>query len=494
MTVHVRDPDATEDESELNKKVKYRLEALDLANNPFPNNQIPLGSEFKVRAYADDIRVPDAGVFSGYIDVLYDTRHVSIIPSAVDEANKGFKIDFSEDYPAARQAIEDIPGIIDEAGAVQSDTAMALGGAEVPLFDVFFTADRLGRADFFADPVEDLPLHETSVWDNLPPNETPEVVSDLNDFLFLDTTIFIVPSQFLAAIELEAVDMNGNLLPNGQVVEGQEFQLVVKTDDRRSPPDASHGLFSAYADISFDPSIVSPLTSTTHSSGFDVTFDADYPEARNIAFNLGEIDEVGAAGGIGATPLGPDPEELVRITFTADDLGQVTFSANPADDQSLHQTTLQLPNQALSNAQIAFGATTVTVVSQATDFTNALEPLDVNNDGGVSPLDALIIINYLNQHGIGTPIETDPRQFWDTNGDGIVSALDVLRVINRLNDDSNFEEFPAAGEGEADLAAARAPFIGPKPLHPMDNDIDWLLYEVDDQLLDSIATDQVDNP
>ena len=71
---------------------------------------------------------------------------------------------------------------------------------------------------------------------------------------------------------------------------------------------------------------------------------------------------------------------------------------------------------------------------------------DVNNDGKVTPLDALAVINLLNgQSSASVP-------YPDVNGDGMVTALDALTIINYLNSPS-----PGA-EGEA----AEAPVYAPK--------------------------------
>jgi hypothetical protein len=63
-----------------------------------------------------------------------------------------------------------------------------------------------------------------------------------------------------------------------------------------------------------------------------------------------------------------------------------------------------------------------------------LAALDVNDDLQVTALDALIIINELNQpasNGSGGEAEGQPQ--CDTNSDGIVSPLDVLNVVNQIN-------------------------------------------------------------
>lgn len=64
-------------------------------------------------------------------------------------------------------------------------------------------------------------------------------------------------------------------------------------------------------------------------------------------------------------------------------------------------------------------------------------PQDVDLDGIITPLDALLIINKLNAEGAhelpeGTPGAVD-GPFWDVSGDGELTPLDALLVINYLN-------------------------------------------------------------
>ncbi len=68
---------------------------------------------------------------------------------------------------------------------------------------------------------------------------------------------------------------------------------------------------------------------------------------------------------------------------------------------------------------------------------NPDNPYDVNGDGIVSGLDALIIINRLNKHGphsLPPPSEgQEPPPYYDVNGDNKLTALDALQTINVLN-------------------------------------------------------------
>lgn len=80
-------------------------------------------------------------------------------------------------------------------------------------------------------------------------------------------------------------------------------------------------------------------------------------------------------------------------------------------------------------------------VNAARSLTNPIRRSDVNGDGSVSALDALLIINELNvgrfRDELGsikwTLIDSDLPAFFDQNGDGNITALDALRVINELN-------------------------------------------------------------
>jgi hypothetical protein len=80
-------------------------------------------------------------------------------------------------------------------------------------------------------------------------------------------------------------------------------------------------------------------------------------------------------------------------------------------------------------------------------FQNPDQPLDVDADGRLRPIDALRVINQLNRLG-GTRLldpASDPRQpFVDVNGDYLLSPIDALAVINAIN----------RGEGEGERAAS----------------------------------------
>ncbi len=80
---------------------------------------------------------------------------------------------------------------------------------------------------------------------------------------------------------------------------------------------------------------------------------------------------------------------------------------------------------------------------------NDLNPYDVDGDGVLTPLDPLVLINYINNNGTGPieqPGEGEGRlPDLDVDGDGRITPLDILILINKLNEQ-------AEAEGEEDLA------------------------------------------
>jgi hypothetical protein len=85
-------------------------------------------------------------------------------------------------------------------------------------------------------------------------------------------------------------------------------------------------------------------------------------------------------------------------------------------------------------------------------FTNPVEPMDVNNDGLITPQDPLFIINALAEQEPGVALFTTELAggsgYLDVNEDGLVVPLDALIVINYLN-----AQTPDGGEAELVIAA-----------------------------------------
>ncbi|MCA9136101.1 MAG: hypothetical protein KDB00_05065, partial [Planctomycetales bacterium] len=111
-------------------------------------------------------------------------------------------------------------------------------------------------------------------------------------------------------------------------------------------------------------------------------------------------------------------------------------------------------------------------ISGVNHWQNFANPMDVNDDGKVSPLDALVVINELARsnesdpsgahHLSGTPTPGGSARCVDVNSDNFVSPIDALIVINYLS---------RVALGEAELVdpfsnASLAPNIG--AMYPLD--------------------------
>ena len=91
-------------------------------------------------------------------------------------------------------------------------------------------------------------------------------------------------------------------------------------------------------------------------------------------------------------------------------------------------------------------------------FQSPTYPYDVNDDGNVTPADALAVINRLGRFASGTPDPTPAPlawtgKFYDVDGSGKATPIDALQVINQLARDYNSGTI----EVFANTATANAP-------------------------------------
>jgi hypothetical protein len=145
--------------------------------------------------------------------------------------------------------------------------------------------------------------------------------------------------------------------------------------------------------------------------------------------------------------------------------GDYTLSVNEAGVYPVRQVVPQNSQQTLPaenaghNVQINAGEAVLDIdfanqTSAVTGWQNPANALDVDNNGGIFPLDALLIINELNQPLYGDPVTgelPDPPSpipaYFDVDDDGFVVPTDAILVINYLNSDEN-PNATAAAEAE----------------------------------------------
>jgi len=442
VTVHV--PPHT-----ANDLVSFRLETTD--TNGAPITEIGQGLPFQVRVYVDDQRgeaghpaldpgliTPDQGVFSAYMDLLYDAGLVSYGGDSGLEYREDEYSD--EEYPEGHTLLDSgVPGVLDELGAFQGLDSLPLGPNEQFLLLATFTASAKGTAVFRTDPADDI-RSDTSL-------NHPEGQLNHQQIEFGTTSIEVVDSPDLVEIRLEATDLNGAPLPGNRIVSGNDFLLRAWVEDLRTNiPTLDKGVFSAYLDVFYDGTLARPG---------DITFGPLFTNGQKAdTAAAGIINEVGAFQNF-ADPLPPPwtfpgEELLFEIRFTALTpplvFGNLVFRGDPADEQPLNEVSVIKPDPGLSvpTAQVLYVDTDVITVVGAGgegEFTNPTNPMDVNDDGQASPVDALILINYLNSQGstdLGAlaGAEGEPSSshyYYDVNADMVISPLDVLGIISHLN-------------------------------------------------------------
>ena len=144
---------------------------------------------------------------------------------------------------------------------------------------------------------------------------------------------------------------------------------------------------------------------------------------------VGDLLTLTVAIGAGAAP-GPAAWNL---------LANLGPSRTGVYDTALAELVLNPP---LTNASGDAGDGLLLVAGGLTPWHNPVDALDVNGDGLVTPLDALIVINRLNIEAAGGE-PASAAYYCDVNDDSFCTAQDVLIVINYLN----AQALPAA-EGE----------------------------------------------
>jgi len=267
--------------------------------------------------------------------------------------------------------------------------------------------------------------------------------------------------------ELQAVDKTTNLpLPDGALVTlGDSILVRGIVTDLRPPSETTDpsqminfaGAFSAYMDLLYDRSRVQPFG--------PIVYGGQYQDNKaGFGGTPGLIDEIGAAfSDISVNSPGSSAKLVFTKEFVTTATGIAQFVADPADISPSHDITgfvvdnanpLNSKVQRIPPDQVYYKPSfpTITIISSAEGAdTNRWMPVDVNLDGQVSAIDALLVVNYINQNAVpaggeGEAVDTFKR---DVNHDNFISPADALMVINYLN---RVKSTPPSGEGEEDSA------------------------------------------
>ncbi|MBX3422804.1 MAG: pre-peptidase C-terminal domain-containing protein [Pirellulaceae bacterium] len=219
--------------------------------------------------------------------------------------------------------------------------------------------------------------------------------------------------------------------PRHQVVDGLSLGATVTADaDARVPnADVDDGLQIGVLNTAFQSSAQISVTNTTGRQAYaslwiDFNGDGFFSDAEKIM----DAEAVGSGVTtvsflVPATANRGNSYARVRLSTDRDAIGS---PIGEASDGEVEDWPVEI---------------------RANPFTNPVWNLDVNASGLVSSIDALQVINWLNDparpNDLASATVTNAPPYVDVNGDGRVTALDALLVINYLN-----SRPAAAGEGE----------------------------------------------
>ncbi len=244
------------------------------------------------------------------------------------------------------------------------------------------------------------------------------------------------------------------------VTVGQRFGVEIYAEDLRM---FSTFVFAGFLDVLYDSDLIAPAnTDPTDSFDFDVDFHGEYSETAAVgtAATPGIIDEFGTLFSQISVPPSAyeslNPGLMATLYFNAVGSGVANVVGSPADASPFQDTLLFDVDDPIDRDRLRFESLQVTI-SGGAPGQNAFIRQDVNNDGVVSPIDALLVINQVNRDtsSEGEQSSNGNRFYTDVNGDNKTTALDALLVINYLKSSSGSQ---ASGEQIALLG---------------DNTIDW---------------------
>lgn len=193
-------------------------------------------------------------------------------------------------------------------------------------------------------------------------------------------------------------------------------------------------------------------------SAVDEPLETGQPEGSR---NLGEIGAFVNRFSLNSAPTYTPGKEyhFFTVEIKAVASGEVGFSGNVAEANKTLVFSLPTGGGGASTevdpAHVGFyqdlNSPLVVRVVGVSPWQNNTSPCDVNDDGLVTPLDVITLINDINLHGarmLSLPALDAPPPYLDPDGNDEIGASDVLAVINHINArDSN------GGEGEvSDIA------------------------------------------
>ncbi len=467
------------------------------------NDRIDIGSiEFSTTVTTPTLDFGDASGDYAVLAVDDGARHV------VSSLFLGSQVDAELEGQVSATATGD--GLDDDGVIAVSDFVTSPSSSTTASYIV--TASQSGRLDGWID------FNQDGDW--LDAGE--QIFASVDVVAGSNTLPFTIPAgaTFGTTFARFRISTAGGLSPVGQADDGEVEDYQVSLLDGSATPTVGisfSGVDTSLATESGDAVIRvaaveifrAPLASlgsvTLTGSDQDTTLTIDVANAisfSNVGFTIdggmgnNTLSVVGDGGAIDFTSTEMNVTGFDNLDLTHPDLNTVTIDAATVRDWSPTTTRLSISlgetvegtegtprsdvlivsdasdwlmtdpitvnGSFLLTAETIDGGGEMIVVDKTAVWQNVLRASDVNNNGTVTALDALQIINELARGTYSVPetaalvdpltLTEFPGRYFDQNGDGRITALDALRVINELARQAD----SSASEGEliADLNQA----------------------------------------
>jgi hypothetical protein len=251
--------------------------------------------------------------------------------------------------------------------------------------------------------------------------------------------------------DLPANPLLGFLPPNEDGIQGQGF--VTYSVRPRQDSVQTGDLIDALATIVFDINepIDTPPIFNTIDAGAPQSSVAPLPdntEEQEFVVVWSGRDEAGGSGirdytiyvstHGGQYEVWLEETTLTEAVFVGQPGGTYEFYSIARDNVGLRETA---PSGADARTSVAGG-----------NWQNPVDRFDVSGFRGLTPVDILILITYINSHPGDPslpPPSASPPPFYDVSGDGYCTAEDILLLVNEINRLAGLQ-----GEGESAATAA----------------------------------------
>jgi subtilisin family serine protease len=216
---------------------------------------------------------------------------------------------------------------------------------------------------------------------------------------------------------------NSKVLPAGleSVARGTTYFVEIWVQDRTDP---AVGISGGTVDVNYLASLVQAVRFV--NLDFHLFPNGTIDSTAGVVRNLG--------GGMLQSGLGvpPDWARLAYVEILASSAGEAQFELGRGASQFSRYGQGNVPWDLVDLGS------PIVVQQIGRHWQNPNHRYDVNHDGLITPLDALVVINEINLNGIRElpvpgPDSPGPPPYFDTSGDDWLTAQDVLLVVNYLN-------------------------------------------------------------